>query len=241
MAKQLFVSDAFRSLKPNRSLPKLKASPSSAPSNSLPIKSSQSPPSPSTSASKSNSPWSVYLILSTNPPIKTYVGVTTNFTRRLKQHNGDLKGGAKASRSGRPWICACLIGGFKDRSEACTFESRWKQLSKKLPRKGKSNGLQKLEETKSVVLLKHRYAALDQNCSLVISSRHKQDALTSVYTCMYAYNTLELCLLGRHRIVNIETVYNCVFEEKIMAHLIKYFCVRLGSRGSSLGPLVKKM
>ncbi|RAL53857.1 unnamed protein product [Cuscuta campestris] len=172
MAKQLLVSDAFRSLKPNRSIPKLKASPSSAPSNSLPIKAS-----PSTSASKSNSPWSVYLILSTNPPIKTYVGVTTNFTRRLKQHNGDLKGGAKASRSGRPWICACLIGGFKDRSEACTFESRWKQLSKKLARKGKSNGLQKLEETKSVVLLKHRYAALDQvkntiDCSRLIIDWH---------------------------------------------------------------------
>lgn len=167
MAKQLLVSHAFRSLKPNRSLPNLKAS----------IKSSQPPPSPSTSASESNSPWSVYLILSTNPPIKTYVGVTTNFTRRLKQHNGHLKGGAKASRSGRPWVCACLIGGFKDRSEACTFESRWKQLSKKLSRKGKSNELQKLEETKSVFLLKHRYAALDQvksaiDCSHLIIDWH---------------------------------------------------------------------
>ncbi|KAG5627582.1 hypothetical protein H5410_012800 [Solanum commersonii] len=36
----------------------------------------------------------------------------------LKEHNGELKGGAKASRSGRPWICACLIRGFKGRSEA---------------------------------------------------------------------------------------------------------------------------
>uniref|UniRef100_A0A3Q7EJE3 GIY-YIG domain-containing protein n=1 Tax=Solanum lycopersicum TaxID=4081 RepID=A0A3Q7EJE3_SOLLC len=66
---------------------------------------------------KKKSLWCVYLILSTNPPIKTYVGVTTNFCRRLKEHNGELKGGAKASRSGRPWICACLIRGFKGRSE----------------------------------------------------------------------------------------------------------------------------
>jgi len=35
----------------------------------------------------------------------------------LKQHNGKLKGGAKASRAGRPWICACIIRGFNDRSE----------------------------------------------------------------------------------------------------------------------------
>ncbi|XP_016192105.1 uncharacterized protein LOC107632985 [Arachis ipaensis] len=35
----------------------------------------------------------------------------------LKQHNGDLKAGAKASRAGRPWICTCLICGFADRGE----------------------------------------------------------------------------------------------------------------------------
>ncbi|RZC69748.1 hypothetical protein C5167_032898, partial [Papaver somniferum] len=69
------------------------------------------------STSPSPSSWSVYLILSTNAPLKTYVGVTTNFSRRLKQHNGELKGGAKALRSGRPWICACIIQGFKDHSE----------------------------------------------------------------------------------------------------------------------------
>ncbi|KAK8968520.1 hypothetical protein KSP40_PGU004415 [Platanthera guangdongensis] len=32
-------------------------------------------------------------------------------------HNGELKGGAKASSAGRPWSLACLIQGFKDRSE----------------------------------------------------------------------------------------------------------------------------
>lgn len=44
----------------------------------------------------------------------------------LKQHNGELNGGAKASRAGRPWICACIICGFTDRSEGmclilCSF------------------------------------------------------------------------------------------------------------------------
>ncbi|XP_009790868.1 uncharacterized protein LOC107777740 [Nicotiana tabacum] len=111
---------------------------------------------------KIKSLWCVYLILSTNPPIKTYVGVTTNFSRRLKQHNGEIKGGAKASRSGRPWICACLIRGFEGRSEACAFESKWKQVSRRLPRKRKTTEEQKPEDNGSSVLLQHRHAALNR-------------------------------------------------------------------------------
>ncbi|CAL0304356.1 unnamed protein product [Lupinus luteus] len=121
-------------------------------------------PNPNPSSSKSDSPsWSVYLILSTNPPIKTYVGVTTNFTRRLKQHNGELKGGAKASRAGRPWICACIICGFADRSEACMFESKWKSLSRRAPsKKNENENLWKHSEGPSVPLLRRRQAALNR-------------------------------------------------------------------------------
>ncbi|KAJ0975614.1 hypothetical protein J5N97_017579 [Dioscorea zingiberensis] len=32
----------------------------------------------------------------------------------LKQHNGELKGGAKASSAGRPWTLACIIRGFRN-------------------------------------------------------------------------------------------------------------------------------
>ncbi|KAJ9565635.1 hypothetical protein OSB04_001601 [Centaurea solstitialis] len=112
----------------------------------------------SVSSSESNSHhpnWVVYLILSTNPPFKTYVGVTTNFTHRLRQHNGEIKGGAKASQAGRPWICACIIRGFASKSEACQFEFRWKNVSRKMPRKKKTE-----EEEGGVHLLKHRNAAL---------------------------------------------------------------------------------
>ncbi|XP_024019558.1 structure-specific endonuclease subunit slx1 isoform X2 [Morus notabilis] len=98
---------------------------------------SRKPEAKLSSKSKENA-WCVYLIISTNTPIKTYVGVTTSFSRRLKQHNGELKGGAKATRSGRPWICACLIEGFKDQSEASEFEAKWKIFSRKSPRKKKN-------------------------------------------------------------------------------------------------------
>ncbi|WRX10163.1 GIY-YIG endonuclease - like 1 [Theobroma cacao] len=127
---------------------------------------------PSSSLSSGSSPiaksktksWCVYLILSTNAPIKTYVGVTTDFSRRLKQHNGELKGGAKASRAGRPWICACIIRGFNDQSEACEFESKWKRFSRKLPCKRKNSDLTKEvdEDDGSLTLLQHRQTALNR-------------------------------------------------------------------------------
>uniref|UniRef100_A0A1D1Z1B3 Structure-specific endonuclease subunit slx1 n=1 Tax=Anthurium amnicola TaxID=1678845 RepID=A0A1D1Z1B3_9ARAE len=97
--------------------------------------------------------WCVYLIVSSRLP-RSYVGVTSDFPRRLKQHNGELKGGAKASCAGRPWMCACIVRGFKDKSEAFQFEARWKSISRRLPRKSKTddNGVNKL--------LLHREAAL---------------------------------------------------------------------------------
>ncbi|XAR63485.1 Methionine--tRNA ligase [Bertholletia excelsa] len=165
------LSRSFRSLKPHRNpIHKSTLTPSKfarlQPSQSLRSSGSSSS---SSQESKSWQGWSVYLILSTNAPSKTYVGVTTNFSRRLKQHNGELKGGAKAARIGRPWVCACLIQGFKDQSEACEFEFKWKNFSKKLPRKRKSDHEGKELDNKSL-LLQHRQAALNRvissiNCS----------------------------------------------------------------------------
>ncbi|XP_073114242.1 uncharacterized protein [Elaeis guineensis] len=75
------------------------------------------------SKTKRATAWSVYLIVSSRLP-KTYVGVTTNIIRRLKQHNGELRGGAKASSSGRPWVLACIVRGFKDQSEVSSLVTR---------------------------------------------------------------------------------------------------------------------
>ncbi|KAJ9685562.1 hypothetical protein PVL29_017558 [Vitis rotundifolia] len=142
------ISKIFRSIKRSNPNPNPNPDPS------------KSSPSSSRSRSRSSFSWLVYLILSTNTPIKTYVGVTTNFSRRLKQHNGELKGGAKASRTGRPWVCACIIQGFKDKSEACQFESKWKSFSRKLPRK--RNDTVRQVDNDSLLLLQHRQAALNR-------------------------------------------------------------------------------
>ncbi|WVZ54470.1 hypothetical protein U9M48_005257 [Paspalum notatum var. saurae] len=112
---------------------------------------------PSAGAAKGKAPppppWCVYLIASSRIP-RTYVGVTTDFPRRLRQHNGELKGGAKASSAGRPWNLACLVEGFANRSEACEFESKWKNISRKMTRKRTEHSMNSV--------LQHREAALSR-------------------------------------------------------------------------------
>ncbi|XP_073310818.1 structure-specific endonuclease subunit slx1 [Primulina huaijiensis] len=143
MARQRLFSRTFKYLKPHQST-------------SDPILSS-----PKVKPFAQLSRWVVYLILSSKPPVKTYVGVTNNFSRRLKQHNGELKGGAKASRAGRPWICACLIQGFRNKSTACKVESKWKSFSRKVTRKRSSENEEQADDAK-LFLLQHRNAALNQ-------------------------------------------------------------------------------
>uniref|UniRef100_A0A061SM45 Structure-specific endonuclease subunit SLX1 n=1 Tax=Tetraselmis sp. GSL018 TaxID=582737 RepID=A0A061SM45_9CHLO len=42
----------------------------------------------------------------------TYCGVTRDLRRRLEQHNGERKGGAKATAMNRPWEYLCVLEGF---------------------------------------------------------------------------------------------------------------------------------
>lgn len=76
----------------------------------------------------------VYLLESTNG--STYVGSTVNLDRRLRQHNQEIKGGAKMTsikvNKGEVWRRHCYIKGFPDWKSCLQFEWRWKQLTRKL-------------------------------------------------------------------------------------------------------------
>ncbi len=54
----------------------------------------------------------------------TYVGITNNMTRRLRQHNGEISGGAKCTKRDycRPWTVALTVSGFRTKVEALQFE-----------------------------------------------------------------------------------------------------------------------
>ena len=74
--------------------------------------------------------WVCYLLVSSDGA--TYVGATVDKDRRLKQHNGQLKGGARAtSRKPGDWRRHCFVQGFPDNHAALSFEWRWKRLSQK--------------------------------------------------------------------------------------------------------------
>jgi predicted GIY-YIG superfamily endonuclease len=70
--------------------------------------------------------WTVYVLLS---PTRTYVGITTDLRRRLAQHNGGERGGARSTRAGRPWSVGASWGPFDSRGIAQSVERRIKRLS----------------------------------------------------------------------------------------------------------------
>ena len=65
--------------------------------------------------------WFTYVLLSARTG-RTYVGATTDVARRARQHNGELAGGARATRAHRPWQVARVWGPFSGRGEAQRVE-----------------------------------------------------------------------------------------------------------------------
>ena len=65
----------------------------------------------------------IYILQSDTNSKKSYVGVTNDLARRLRQHNGQLVGGARFTRGNRPWVF-CAIFVVSNRHDALSIE--WK-------------------------------------------------------------------------------------------------------------------
>lgn len=61
----------------------------------------------------------------------TYIGSTIDPDRRLRQHNKELVGGAKATARGTGWKRLCYVAGFPTSTSCLQFEWKWKHLSKR--------------------------------------------------------------------------------------------------------------
>ena len=65
---------------------------------------------------------------------KTYIDATVDLDRRLRQHNKEIKGGARATGAqvaqGHIWKRACYITGIPEWRSALQIEWRWKQLGR---------------------------------------------------------------------------------------------------------------
>jgi len=77
----------------------------------------------------------------------TYNGSTNNLVRRLRQHNGEIVGGAKATSGKGPWEYLMVMEGFGNHNEALCCEWRIKHpTGKKRPKKycGKKGRIESL-------------------------------------------------------------------------------------------------
>ncbi len=62
--------------------------------------------------------WYVYIVRCADETL--YCGITTDMERRLKQHNGLLRGGAKYTRGRRPVaLCAHALCGARAHAARC--------------------------------------------------------------------------------------------------------------------------
>jgi predicted GIY-YIG superfamily endonuclease len=84
-----------------------------------------------------------YIIHSINPKFSnsTYNGSTNNLTRRLRQHNGEIVGGAKATKGKGPWIYLVIWEGFNSHCEALSCEWRIKHPTNTRKRPAQYNGI----------------------------------------------------------------------------------------------------
>jgi predicted GIY-YIG superfamily endonuclease len=84
-----------------------------------------------------------YLICSSNPNFLncTYNGSTNNLVRRLRQHNEEIVGGAKATRGKGPWIYIGVWEGFSSHKEALSCEWRIKHPTNSRKRPSQYNGV----------------------------------------------------------------------------------------------------
>lgn len=65
---------------------------------------------------------------------QTYIGATVDPDRRLRQHNKEITGGARATgirvEQGLTWNRACYITNIPEWRSALQIEWRWKQLGR---------------------------------------------------------------------------------------------------------------
>ena len=83
----------------------------------------------------------VYILRSDN---YSYVGMTNDFFRRWRQHNKEIKGGAKCTSVREGWFPICIIDGFPTMVEAMQCEWSLKHYMKK-KFKGPRGRIQRLQ------------------------------------------------------------------------------------------------
>lgn len=72
--------------------------------------------------------WQVYLVRCSDDSL--YCGISNNIKRRMRQHNGEIAGGAKYTKARQP-VTLVYVEDCEDRVTAAQREYQLKQLSTK--------------------------------------------------------------------------------------------------------------
>jgi predicted GIY-YIG superfamily endonuclease len=92
---------------------------------------------------------------------KTYIGITNNFKKRIRQHNGILSGGAKYTH-GDKWSPIIILTGFISKNQVLRFEYLWKKC--KIKTTYKSGIMKRLE------IMDYLFSKNDEWSNLIIHS-----------------------------------------------------------------------
>lgn len=100
--------------------------------------------------------WVCYVIRSLKSS-HTYVGISNQLHRRLRQHNGLIKGGAKYTRGRGPWALVCFLTAFPSESAVKQLEWRLHHLPKQGRRRPRGGGIAWRLEKLAQVLAMERW------------------------------------------------------------------------------------
>jgi predicted GIY-YIG superfamily endonuclease len=71
----------------------------------------------------------MYLVYLLKSDKYSYVGMTNDFTKRFRQHNKEIKGGARYTSRRQGWYPVLIIDGFTDMKSAMQCEWRLKHFA----------------------------------------------------------------------------------------------------------------
>ena len=86
-------------------------------------------------------PYFCYLLRSPGHKGASYIGLCVDPRHRLRQHNGEVKGGARHTAKYAPWDHVCIVSGFLSKTMALMFEWHWQHPARSLVLKEATKGI----------------------------------------------------------------------------------------------------
>lgn len=122
---------------------------------------------------------------------KVYTGMTNNFTRRLRQHNGELKGGARSTHCRRGhWAARIHVEGFESKGEAMSFEHAWKKTIKGGGLRGRIRSLEHLCLTTPFAIRVRCFMTRERYLSLSRLTADEFDEMRSACNIYFLFQNL---------------------------------------------------